>query len=144
MGSWLAAAALLAMSPSHGKRPQVISVTVTNPRGEAIPNAWVRVPGAEGRRAVDPETGLWEASTLYDAQGVPLIFVRGMELSLTVTAPGYRPKRIAYRVRARGNRVTVALEPMPVPAILPQGVDSLDVLMKQWFEAPRDDLTSER
>ncbi len=115
-------------------RPQIVSVVVTNDDGEPIPNAWVRIPQTEGRRVVDPETGLWEASTVYHYDGSPLVFTRGLRLELTVSAPGYLTRRLAVQVRSRRNLLPVTLQPMPTPQLLTTSEDP-DALMAEWLAA---------
>ena len=139
LGSGLLGAAWLMASPALAKRPQVVTVSVEDPEGRPIPNAWVRIPGTEGRRTVEQDTGVWEATTLFDPSGQPIIFQRGMRLELTVTAPGYAPVRVSYKVRSRRNSLDVTLVPMQRPDILPQGVTTLDTLVKEWLGAPEPD-----
>ena len=126
---------LLALAPAGAAKPQVVTVTVTDASGAPIPTAWVRVPGAERQRTVDPETGVWAAAFVTEPDGTPRVFVRGMDVELTVTAPGFRPQRIAYRVRSRGNEVPVVLEPVPEVSPLTVSVEEIDTLMEAWFQA---------
>ena len=101
MGTALTLALLSLATPALAKRPQILTVVGTNEAGQPIPNAWVRVPGYEGRRDVEPETGVWETSTLYRNDGAAMIFTKGMDIEFNVTAPGFVPARVAYRVRPR-------------------------------------------
>lgn len=130
----MASVALLlwSMNAAVAARPQIVSVVVTDEQGQPIPNAWVRIPQTEGRRVVDPETGLWEASTVYRYDGEPLVFTRGLRLELTVSAPGYHTRRLAVQVRSRRNLLPVSLQPMPTPSLLTTPEDP-DALMGEWL-----------
>lgn len=129
-------AILGSMAPALAGRPQVLTVVVHDGAGEPIPNAWVRVPGTERRRAVEPDTGVWEAAFVYQPDGTPLIFEKGMDVELTITAPGYRPRRIVYRLRGRKNVVDIGLEPVADQSPLRQGAETIDELMEQWLKPP--------
>ena len=127
--------AVLASPEARAERPQILSVSVTDSSGQVIPNAWVRVPDTEGRRAVDPTTGLWEASMLYRYDGEPLVFTKGMTLIVTVSAPGYLAQTFEYALRARRNELPVVLEPMPEQAILPDGLETDEQVLLDWFRS---------
>jgi hypothetical protein len=120
---------------AHAERPQIVAVTVTNTDGKPIPNAWVRIPNTEGRRTVDPATGLWEASMLYGYDGEPLVFTRGMVLQISVSAPGYLTHIIEFEVRARRNELPVTLEKMPEQDILPDGLETDEDVLLEWFRS---------
>lgn len=121
--------------PAHAERPQIVAVTVTDSEGKPIPNAWVRIPNTEGRRTVDPSTGLWEASMLYGYDGEPLVFTRGMVLEISVSAPGYLTRSIEFEVRARRNELPITLETMPEQQILPDGLETDEDALLEWFRS---------
>ena len=98
-----------------------------------VPNAWVRIPETEGRRTVEAQTGIWEASMLYRFDGQPLVFTKGMTLLITVSAPGYRAQSFEFEVRARKNELPVMLEKMPEQEILQEGLESEDEVLLDWF-----------
>lgn len=131
---------LMGSSPVEAaKEKEVVSrlvvVRVVTPEGEAIPNAWVRIPGTEGRRMVD-RNGEWEADMLYTLEGDELHFTRGAVIDFSISAPGYQSLTARYKVRGRGNIVTVPLERMPQL----QFVDDDDAeLMIQWFQRTAHD-----
>lgn len=91
----------------------LVSVAVVDEQGRPIPNAWVRVPDTEGRRLVDPETGVWATRYLYAYDGMEIFFERGMVLELTISAPGYSSRLARYRVRGGKNQLTVELSKLP-------------------------------
>ena len=123
------------VTPAQAARPQVLTVVVADSEGQPVSNAWVRVPGAERERRVEPETGIWAAAWVTDTDGQPRIFTKGMELELTVTAPGYRPQRVRYRIRSRQNTIRVMLEPLPKTSPLSITVTEIGALMETWFQA---------
>ena len=131
----------MALAHAWGPRPQIVTVAVVDEQGEPIPNAWVRVHQTEGRRSVDPDSGLWEASTLYRYDGSPLVFVKGMAVEFTVSAPGFRAVRLQYEVRSRRNYLQVALDVLPQQPILTDGPSSTEALMYEWFQGrpPEED-----
>ncbi|MBX2800410.1 MAG: hypothetical protein KTR31_22210 [Myxococcales bacterium] len=132
--TWLLSLTLGLTTPqAHAARPQIVSIVVTDDAAQPIVNAWVRVPGTEGRRKVDAG-GVWEASTLYRYDGSPLVFTKGLRLEITVTAPGFKPRRVAYQVRARRNTVPVELVRIEEQPLLPQGFDDAERLMENWLE----------
>jgi len=109
-----------------------VAVQVLDSNGAPIRNAWVRIPGTEGRRRVDSENGVWQASYLYTTSGEELIFKRGMVLEFTVTAPGYEPTTVAYKLRRARNAFTIALDRMMVEEITS---DDEETLLMTWFGA---------
>ena len=139
MRAWVALIALATgsyASPATAARPRIVTVQVQDVTGKPIPNAWVRVRGTEGRRRVDADTGLWEASTLYKNDGSPLIFVRGMALQLTITAPGYESKELEHVVRGGKNLLPIVLEAMPDRPLVPDGLQEANDMMERWLETP--------
>lgn len=132
---WLFASSVV-VTPAEAGKPRVVTITVQDQAGAPIPGAWVRVPGAERRRAVEPDTGVWEAAFVFAGDGSPRIFEKGMELPLTVTAPGYRPRRLVYRIKGGRNAVEVRLEPLADLSAVRPGGETIDGLMKQWLSPP--------
>jgi hypothetical protein len=131
----LALALLTAAPAAYAERPQILAVTVTDTAGAPVPNAWVRIPQTEGRRAVDPTTGIWEASMLYTYAGEPLVFTKGMTLEVSISAPGYLTQTFLFEVRARRNELPVQLVPMPEPEMLPDGLESDEDALLDWFRS---------
>ena len=132
--TWLLSSILGLTTPqAQAARPQIVSIVVTDDMANPIVNAWVRVPGTEGRRKVDAE-GIWEASALYRYDGSPMVFTKGLRLEITVTAPGFKPRRIAYQVRARRNTVPVELQRIEEQPLLPHGFDDAERLMEDWLD----------
>ena len=134
----LALALGLASTAAAAEKPQIVTIEVKDAAGLPIESAWVRLPGTEGRRNVEPLSGIWEASMLYTYEGDPVIFTKGMELNLTVSAPGYVSKNILYTVAARRNLVSIVLDPMEEREIV-EDPDDESALMIRWFERSRDD-----
>lgn len=141
-GAWLLA--LLAVAPAaFGKTPEekekiriernkrTVTITVTDPAGKPIPNAWVRVPETDGRRQVDPESGKWATDLLYKLDGTEYWFLKGTTIDFMISAPQYQTASLVFKVRGRksNNNLLVALEPMDKPDL---GND--DELMIQWFK----------
>ncbi len=121
-----------------GEKAQLVTIEVIDTEGTPIANAWVRLPGTEGRRSVEPLTGVWEASMLYTYAGDPIVFTKGMALDLTVSAPGFVAKNVLYKVAARRNIVQVLLDEMEErDIVLSEEVDP-DALMIKWFERTSD------
>jgi len=133
----VAALSLLAPAVARAERPQIVSVSVTDTEGKVVPNAWVRIPGTEGRRTVDAKTGIWEASMLYRFDGEPFVFTKGETLIITVSAPGYLAQTFEFEVRARRNELPVVLEAMPEQEILPEDLEleSEDEVLLDWFRS---------
>ena len=132
---WLVTSGMM-VTTVHAGKPRVVTVVVQDVEGAPIPNAWVRVPGAERTRSVEPDTGVWEAAFVYGGDGSPRIFEKGMELALTVTAPGYRPRRLVYRVKGRNNRIDVTLELFENFTTIDGRAETIDTLMQQWLSPP--------
>lgn len=133
---WWLVAGFMAGSVASAGRPRVVTVVVQDRQGAPISNAWVRVPGTERERAVEHDTGVWERALVYEPDGSPRIFHKGMELPLTVTAPGFRPRRIVYRIRGRKNVIEVVLEPLPAASPIRADAETIDSLMEQWLRPP--------
>ena len=135
LGATSSLAVLLALaSPALATdKPQIVTIQVSDTGGDPIETAWVRLPGTEGRRNVEPLSGIWEASMLYTYDGDPVIFTKGMDLNLTVSAPGYVSQNIAYKVVARRNLVSIVLEEMEKRDIVEDPNDE-SALMIRWFE----------
>jgi hypothetical protein len=72
---------------------------------------------------------------LYRYDGQPLVFTKGMTLLITVSAPGYKAQSFEFEVRARKNELPVMLEPMPEQEILPEGLESEDDVLLDWFRS---------
>ena len=89
-----------------------VKVIVLDVEGKPIPTAVVRHPQEADRHRVNTFDGSWEASVLYLPDGSELKFLKGMELELEISAPGYVNQRIKYLVRKRKNVVQVQLAKM--------------------------------
>jgi hypothetical protein len=124
---------LVAPSGAQAAKPQVLTVQVVDGvTNQIIPNAEVRLPGTEGRREVDTQTGIWEASMLYTFEGKSVIFTKGMELDVTVSAPGYVAVSFEYLMRTKKNVVIVPLNQMEERKAVLEAED--DETMIQWFK----------
>ena len=112
----LFAVLILGSTAAHAKEDDgaLLRVTVTDVKGASIPNAWVRVPDTEGRRHVDPATGIWETRYLYAYDGFEIFFQRGMVLELHISAPGYQSRVSRYKIRGGKNQLEIALERLEV------------------------------
>jgi hypothetical protein len=130
IGVLLATLTFGAPASANEEDAKLITVRVLNETGEAIPNAWVRLPQTEGRRMVD-EIGRWQAKSLYELDGRERFFMTGMMLDFTISAPGYTSRSVTYEVRKRRNLITVSLAPMQ-HAILDDENDQ--DLMIRWFQ----------
>ena len=130
---------LMLASPAHAAdKPQIVTIEVKDQAGQPMDSAWVRLPGTEGRRNVEALTGIWEASMLYTYEGDPVIFTKGMELNLTISAPGFVSQNIAYTVVARRNLISIVLDQMEEREIVEEPDDE-SALMIRWFERSRED-----
>jgi len=107
-----------------------VIVRVIDVLGAPIPNAWVRLPDTEGRRMVDA-SGKWEASSIYELDGSERVFVKGMILNFTISAPGYTSRSVEYEVRGRRNLITIPLETMQDPDF---NQENDQELMIRWFQ----------
>lgn len=138
--AWVLAAAVLTPSVADAKKEKevvarLVVVRVVTTDGEPIPNAWVRIPGTEGRRMVD-RNGEWEAEMLYTLEGEEMFFSRGSVIDFSISAPGFQSLAARYKVRGRGNVVTIPLERMPQRNFVDD--DDAD-LMIQWFQRTAHD-----
>jgi hypothetical protein len=113
----------------RNKRP--VTITVTDADGKPIPNAWVRVPGTDGRREVDPTNGKWSAEVLYLLDGTELWFLKNRPVEFMVSAPEYQTASVKFRVQGRksNNNLLVSLVKMERADL-----GSEDDLLIQWFK----------
>jgi hypothetical protein len=113
------------------RHKRTVTITVTDPSGKPIPNAWVRVPETDGRRAVDPQSGKWETDLLYKLDGTEYWFLKGKPIDFMISAPQYQTASLLFKVHGRksNNNLLVSLQPMEKPDL---GND--DELMIQWFK----------
>ena len=89
-----------------------VKVIVLDPEGQPVKTAVIRHPQEADRHRVNTFDGSWEASVLYMPDGSELKFLKGMELELEISAPGFVNQRIKYLVRKRKNVVQVTLQRM--------------------------------
>jgi len=124
---------LLALNtPAEAAKPQVLSIVVEDAEtGDPVATAEVRIPNTEGRRKVDPETGVWEASMLYTYDGDTLIFEKGLAVAFTVSAPGYHALSFNYVLRHRKNTLLVPLSPMAEQEVVQDAEEAVPI---QWFK----------
>ncbi|HNC97695.1 MAG TPA: hypothetical protein PKY30_21625 [Myxococcota bacterium] len=87
-----------------------VKVTVVDVNGKPIPTSVVRHPDESDRHRVNSEDGSWKATALYMPDGSELRFTPGMDLSLEVSAPGYKTQQVVYQVRKSRNALQVSLE----------------------------------
>lgn len=99
-----------------------VRVVVTDAAGNVIPTAEVAHPDEASHHNVSEADGSWEGTKLYLKTGEELVFTPGVELTLAVSAPGYRTAEVAYTVKKKKNVVKVALEALPAMSAQP-GVD---------------------
>ncbi len=97
--------------------PIDLTVEVVDIAGIPVPTAAV-IHEVEGtRHRVHSETGRWSTSVLYRPDGTELVFARGVEVALRVTAPGYIPTQPTITPgKKRKQTTTVTLMPMLEPA----------------------------
>jgi hypothetical protein len=112
-----------------------VTVTVLDELGAPVPTAVVRHPNEADRHRVNTETGSWSGSVLYMPDGSELIFEKGMELELEVSAPGYVSQRIKYILKKRKNRADVTLVKLDTADIED---DTEDVNIGFGRDVPRD------
>ena len=127
----IACLSLLAGPALANEKPQIVTVQVVDLNGTPIRNAWVRVPGIQDHRDVDPN-GIWEASTLPKYDGSLMSLIKGSMLELTVAAPGFYAQSLRYEIRPRRNEITVSLQAMPTPPLVESGSND-DDMMKDWL-----------
>lgn len=89
-----------------------VKVVVLDPDGQPVKTAVIRHPKEADRHRVNTFDGSWEAAVLYLPDGSELKFLKGMELELEISAPGFVNQRIKYLVRKRKNVVQVTLQRM--------------------------------
>ncbi|MBN2799597.1 MAG: hypothetical protein JXX28_10655 [Deltaproteobacteria bacterium] len=91
-----------------------VTIVVVDQAGAPIPTAVIRHPAEADRHRVNTSNGEWTTDVLYLPDGSELIFEKGMDLTLEISAPGYVTQKISYQIRKRKNRATVQLEKMSV------------------------------
>ena len=89
-----------------------VQVRVVDESGNPIPTAVVRHPEEAERHRVNTNTGIWEESVLYLADGSELIFLKAWSCSSRFPAPGYANEKVRYIIRKRKNLIEVPLEAM--------------------------------
>src|SRR5687768_13385510 len=97
---WLAGVAQ-AKEPADGVEVTVKVVDAAT--GAPIPTAVVRHPDEQDRHRVNSASGEWTGSVLYLPDGTELLFAKGLQLELEVSAPDYVNSRLSYKVRKRRN-----------------------------------------
>lgn len=121
--SWL----LLFALSAQAARPTRISVVVTDGAGQPVPDAVVVIPIEGERHRVNSVDGSFASGALYPKDGTEQVLAKGEVVHLVAAAPGYAPAKAERELSAKGNAVTVVLEPVAAPALacLPEGM-SLD------------------
>lgn len=106
--------ASLVASDAMAKDDEGIDVTikVLDEAGAPIPTAVVRHPLEQDRHRVNTFDGSWTEKVLYLPDGTELVFEKGLELELEISAPGYINQRFVYVVKKRKNVVPVTLQKM--------------------------------
>ena len=105
----------LLATPSFAAEPGIpVIVRVVDSEENPISTAVIRHPVEKERHGVNPVTGEWQSSVLYMSDGTELLFEKGTQLELEISAPGYVNSHVTYFVRNRKNRVTVTLEAMDI------------------------------
>lgn len=99
-----------------------VRLVVLDQAGHPVPHAVIQHSGEDVRHEVNAADGSWEASKVYVTDGGQVPFVKGTELKLEVTAPGFRPAEVTYIVKKKKNVLKVELEPLPATSSEP-GVD---------------------
>jgi hypothetical protein len=89
-----------------------VTVQVLDEEGAPVATAVVRHPQEADRHRVNTFDGKWTADVLYLPDGSELVFLKGLELELEVSAPGYINERVKYVIRKRKNLVSVVLRKM--------------------------------
>ena len=99
-----------------------VEIRVLDTDGNPIPTAVVRHPQEEERHRVNTVTGTFKANVLYLPTGEELVFSKGMELELEISAPGYISETVRYIIRKRKNVIIVTLNAMDAT----EDLDELD------------------
>jgi len=102
----------------------MVTVEVIDVAGQPIQTAVVRHPSEQDRHRVNTATGRWEASVLYLPNGDELVFLKGMELTFEVSAPGYENFTATYIVRKRKNVAQVVLQKMDIDLSEDEALDA--------------------
>ena len=89
-----------------------VTIQVLDQEGAPIPTAVVRHPDEQDRHRVNTFDGSWSERVLYLPDGTELVFEKGLELELEISAPGYINQRFVYVVKKRKNVVPVTLQKM--------------------------------
>lgn len=107
-------ALLLALAPTAFAEGGVpVRIEVTDGAGAPVPTAVVQSPVEDVRHEVNKTDGSWEGTKIYTKDGAEVVFAPGLELSLAVSAPGYRTSEVQYVVRKKKNVLIVALQTLP-------------------------------
>lgn len=114
MRTVLAALALWTSAPAYAEEAGIpVKVVVLDAEGHPIAKAVVRHPDGEVRHDVNAADGSWEGTKLYAKDGAEIAFVKGAEVPLTVSAPGYKSLDVLYVVKKKKNVLKLELEPLP-------------------------------
>lgn len=113
-----------------------VTVKVLDEEGKPVPTAVVRHPLEADRHRVNTFDGTFTTSVLYLPDGTEMKFLKGMELELEISAPGYVNERIKYVIRKRKNVVEVVLRKMDLDAALEQ--EEEDVVIQFGRDKPID------
>lgn len=114
-------ALLLALAPTaYAEGGVPVRVEVTDLLGMPVSTAVVQSPVEDVRHEVNKVDGSWEGTKIYTKDGAEVVFAPGLELSLAVSAPGYRTADVHYLVRKRKNVLVVALETLPATSSDPR------------------------
>ncbi len=87
-------------------------MTVLDEEGKVIPTAVIRHPEEQFRHPVNTFDGSWADRVLYLPDGRELVFEKGLELELEISAPGYVNQHVIYVVKKKKNSLAVTLQKM--------------------------------
>lgn len=112
-----------------------VEITVVDIDGVPVSTASVRHPVEKLPRAVNTVDGKVTLQILYFPDGQELVLVKGKELVLEVSAPGYENQPVRYIVRKRRNAFPVVLKKLD----LEDDTEEMDDPIIQFHrDRPRD------
>jgi hypothetical protein len=102
--------AMAASSPAMAKSTELmLKILVLDEANEPVSTASVRSAQEAEKHGVNANTGAWEGSVLYLADGSEVKFVPDMPVEFEISAPGYVTQKVAYVMRKRKNVIKVNL-----------------------------------
>jgi hypothetical protein len=108
---WLLTAMLaFAGSPAMAKSTELnLKILVLDEEGAPVSTASIRNAQEAEKHGVNGQTGAWEGTVLYLADGTEVKFTPDMQLEFEISAPGFVTQKVTYLMRKRKNLIKVNL-----------------------------------